>query len=129
MDNYPFANWFERSLLVVPANVVVAATAPDIQAEAIAAAVAECNDMRLLCGRVLQVGEIDAFLESLVEPCAVVLIGPDTDTEQSAERYLLECPHCVVMRVTAPHGDHTNCASWPQASSLAGRVARTRRRL
>jgi hypothetical protein len=121
MDNYPFANWFERSLLVVPANVVVAATAPDIQAEAIAAAVAECNDMRLLCGRVLQVGEIDAFLESLFEPCAVVLIGPDTDTEQSAERYLLVCPHCVVMRVTAPHGDLIRIARHgPRLQALLG---------
>src|SRR5262245_36351405 len=61
--------------------------------------------MRLVSGSVLQVATIDALLESLSAPCAVVLVGPDADTEGPAERFLVECPDCVVMRVTAPHGD------------------------
>jgi hypothetical protein len=90
---------------VLPVNVVVAATAPDIEAEAIAAAVAERNDMRVVSGRVLQLSTIDALVDSLLAPCAVVLVGPDGETEEPADRFLLKCPDCVVMCVTAPHGD------------------------
>ena len=88
-------------------NVLVAATAPDIEAEGIAAAVAERMDMTLVEGRVLTVAEMGALLEStpLSEPCAVVLVGPHTDTEEPAERYLAERPNFVVMRVDAPVGD------------------------
>lgn len=88
-------------------NVLVAATAPDIEAEGIAAAVAERMDMTLVEGRVLTVAEMGTLLEStpLSEPCAVVLVGPHTDTEEPAERYLAERPNFVVMRVDAPVGD------------------------
>lgn len=90
-----------------PINVLVIATKPDIEAEGIAAAVAECTDMTLVKGRVVMVTEIGALLEStpLPGPCAVVFVGPDTDTEEPAERYLLERPDFVVMRVNAPIGD------------------------
>jgi hypothetical protein len=92
---------------VLPINVVVAATVPDIEAEGIAAAVAGCMDMALVQGRVVAVTEIGAILEStpLTGPCAVVLVGPDTDTEEPAEHYLIERPDFVVMRVNAPIGD------------------------
>jgi ATPase family protein associated with various cellular activities (AAA)/winged helix domain-containing protein len=110
-------------LRVLPVNVVVAATAPDIEAEAIAAAVAERSDMRLVSGCVLQVAAIDALVDSLFAPCAVVLIGPDADTEEPADRFLLKCPDCVVMRVTAPHGDLVRIARHgPSLQDLLGAV-------
>lgn len=92
---------------MLPINVVVAATVPDIAAEGIAAAVAGCMDMALVQGRVVAATEIGAILEStpLTGPCAVVLVGPDEDTEEPAEHYLSERPDFVVMRVNAPIGD------------------------
>ena len=88
-------------------SVVVAATTPDIQAETIAAAVAHRTDMNLVEGRVLAVGETDALIEStaLRAPCAVLLVGPDAETAEPAERYLAERPDVVVMRVNVPFGD------------------------
>ena len=88
-------------------NVVVAATTPDIQAETIAASVAERTDMTLVEGRVLTVSETDALLEStaLPAPCAVVLVGPEAYTAGPAERYLTDRPDAVVMRVNVPFGD------------------------
>ncbi len=96
-----------------PVNVVVAATAPDIQAEGIAGAIAERPDMTLVAGRVLAVKETDALLESrsLTGRCGIVLVGPDADTEEPAERYLAESADYVVMRVTAPLGDVVRLAS------------------
>jgi AAA+ superfamily predicted ATPase len=98
---------------VPPVNVVVAATAPDIQAEGIAGAIAEREDMTLVSGRVLAVRETDALLEShvLTGPCGIVLVGPDADTEEPAERYLAESVEYVVMRVTAPIGDIVRVAT------------------
>jgi hypothetical protein len=88
-------------------NVVVTATAPDIQAEGIARAVEEREDMTLVAGRVLAVADTDALLESRLLPgrYGIVLVGTDADTDKPAERYLAQFPNCVVMRVTAPLGD------------------------
>ena len=96
-----------------PVEVVVIATAPDIQAEAIARAVAERRDMTLIAGRVLTVSESDALQESkpLANRCGVILVGADSDTEEPAERYLAEFSNCVVMRVTAPIGDVVRVAT------------------
>ena len=96
-----------------PVNVVVAATAPDIQAEGIAKAVAERPDMTLAAGRVLSVSETDALLESrtLKDRCGIVLVGPDADTFEPAVRYLTESADYVVMRVTAPLGDVVQLAA------------------
>jgi hypothetical protein len=94
-----------RSVSVV--NVVVAATTPDIEAETIAAAVAERTDMTLVAGRVLAVSETDVRIGStaLPAPYAVVLVGPEADTAEPAERYLADRPDAVVMRVNVPFGD------------------------
>ena len=88
-----------------PVNVIVAATAADIEAETIAAAVAERADMTLVGRRVQHVAQVDGLLEGAGRPCAVLLVGPDADTAPPAERYLRECPDCVVVCVSAPRGD------------------------
>jgi hypothetical protein len=94
-------------LWVSPVNVVVTATAPDIQAEGIALAVAKRKDMKLVAGRVLAVADTDALLgsRSLTGRCGIILVGTDVDTHAPAERYLAQFPDCVVMRVTVPLGD------------------------
>jgi hypothetical protein len=94
-------------------NVVVAATAPDIQAEGIAGAVAERTDMTLVGGRVLTVEEADELFESrsLTGRCGIILVGPDADTEAVAERYVAESTNYVVMRVTVPFGDVVRVAT------------------
>jgi AAA+ superfamily predicted ATPase len=99
--------------LVSRVQVVVAATAPDIQAEGIAGAVAERVDMMLVAQRVLTVAETNALLESrsLTGRCGIILVGPDADTEEPAERYFAQCPDYVVMRVTAPLGDVVRVAT------------------
>ena len=96
-----------------PVEVVVIATAPDIQAEAIARAVAQRPDMTLIAGRVLTVSESDALQESKppADRCGVILVGADSDTEEPAERYLAVFSNCVVMRVTAPIGDVVRVAA------------------
>jgi hypothetical protein len=96
-----------------PVKVVVAATAPDIQAEGIARAVAGREDMALVAGRVLAVSDTDALLESrsLMGQCGIILVGTDADTHEPAERYLARFPDCVVMRVTAPLGDVVRVAA------------------
>jgi hypothetical protein len=98
---------------VPPVNVVVAATAPDIQAEGIAGAIAGREDMTLVSGRVLAVHETDALLEShaVTGRCGIVLVGPDADTEEPAERYLAKSAEHVVIRVTAPIGDIVRVAT------------------
>ncbi|MEO8186107.1 MAG: ATP-binding protein [Burkholderiaceae bacterium] len=92
---------------------MVIATAPDIQAEGIARAVEERNDMTLVAGRVLTVAETDALHESrsLMNRCGVILVGADADTEEPAERYLAEFPYYVVIRVTTPIGDVVRVAT------------------
>ena len=96
-----------------PIEVMVAATAPDIQAEGIAHAVAEREDMTLVAGRVLTVAETDALHESrsLTNRCGIILVGADADTEEPAERYLAQFPNYVVMRGTAPIGDVVRVAT------------------
>ncbi len=96
-----------------PVEVVVIATAPDIQAEAIARAVAERRDMTLVAGRVLAVPEFEALLESksMTNRCGIILVGADAATEEPAERYLAAFSHYVVMRVTAPIGDVVRVAT------------------
>jgi hypothetical protein len=98
---------------VSPVKVVVAATAPDIQAEGIARAVAERKDMTLVAGRVLAVSDTDALLESrsLTGQCGIILVGTDADTHEPAERYLARFRDCVVIRVTAPLGDVVRVAT------------------
>jgi AAA+ superfamily predicted ATPase len=91
--------------LVSPVSVIVAATAADIEAETIAAALAERADMMLVGHCVQQVGQVDVLLAATAKPCAVLLVGPDADTAPIAERCLFEQPDCVVACVSAPRGD------------------------
>jgi AAA+ superfamily predicted ATPase len=88
-------------------NVVVVATARDIQADTLARAIANRADMVLVSGKVLTLEGADALLASgvLTERCALVLVGPDADTQEPAERYLREFPNVVVMCLAAPRGD------------------------
>jgi hypothetical protein len=94
-------------------KVLVVAIAPDMQAEGIAGAVAERADMTLVAGRAFTVAEADALLESrsLAGRCGIILVGPDPDTEEPAERYLARSADYVVMRVTAPLGDVVRIAT------------------
>ena len=96
-----------------PVEVVVADTARDIQAEGIARAVAEREDMTLVAGRVLAVSDADALLESrsLTNRCGIILVGADADTEEPAERYLAQFPNHPVMRMTAPLGNVVRIAT------------------
>jgi AAA+ superfamily predicted ATPase len=82
-------------------NVLVAATSLDIQAEAIAAAIAARTDMVLVESRVVAAAEVAVLLESipLSPQCALVLVGPHVDTEEPAERWLAERKDLVVLRV------------------------------
>jgi AAA+ superfamily predicted ATPase len=92
-------------LRVSSVNVVVAATAADIEAETIAAAVAERADMTLVGDCVQPMEQIGALLEGAGRPCALLLVGPDADTAPHAERYLRDHRDCVVVCVSAPRGD------------------------
>ena len=104
-DNPCSSNAFAWSRRVPPINVVVAATAADIEAETTAVEIAERADMTLVGNGVLQIAHVDTQLKAVAGPCAVVLVGPDDDTAEPAERYLVEYPDCVVVRVSAPRGD------------------------
>ncbi|MET4023170.1 ATP-binding protein [Bradyrhizobium sp. S3.2.12] len=94
-------------------KVLVAAIAPDMQAEGIAGAVAKRADMTLVAGRVLTTAETDVLLgsRSLAGRCGIIVVGPDADTGEPAERYLAHSADYVVMRVTAPLGDVVRLAT------------------
>ncbi len=82
-------------------NVLVATTSLDVKAEVIAASVAARSDMNLVESRFVAVAEVDSLLESIPSSpqCALVLIGPSTETDELAERWLAERSDLVVMYV------------------------------
>jgi hypothetical protein len=98
---------------VSPVKIVVAATAPDIQAESIAGAIERRPDMTLVGGRVLAAEELAALNDScsLTGRCGIVLVGPDAATERVAEGFVRESPNYVVVRVAAPIGDIARIAT------------------
>ena len=92
---------------VSPMNVVVVATARDIQAETMARAIMDRTDMDLVCGRVLTIEEAVQLLGSSAPQAryAIVIVGPDSDTQEPAERFLVDFVNVVVMCLAAPRGD------------------------
>jgi AAA+ superfamily predicted ATPase len=82
-------------------NVMVVATAPDVQTPGIAAEIEARSDMILVENRIMELSEADARLSSLPpsEPCAVVLVGSPEDTEAPAERWLARRADLAVLRV------------------------------
>jgi AAA+ superfamily predicted ATPase len=88
-------------------DVVVVATAQDIQAETIARTILGRGDMALAAGRVLTLDEADLLLRSSMpqRPLAILLVGPDHETQEPAERFLTNHENVVVMCLAAPRGD------------------------
>jgi len=82
-------------------NVLVAATSPDVKAEVISEVVGARPDMNLVKRGVVPVTEANAFLESIPSSpqCAFVLVGPPWETDQLAERWLVQRADLVVLRV------------------------------
>ncbi|HVC12439.1 MAG TPA: ATP-binding protein [Burkholderiales bacterium] len=87
-------------------HVLVAATLPDLLAEGISAAVAARSDMALVEDRVVEMASVGALLASIPanEPRALVLVGPDADTEEPAARWLADRPDLVLLRVDRVDG-------------------------
>lgn len=82
-------------------NVLVATIKPDFKATGIAAAVRDRSDMSLVAGRFVALEEVDALLKS-IDPwtrCALVLVGPDSRTNEIAQRWLALRDDLVVMHV------------------------------
>lgn len=86
-------------------HVIVAATAPDIEAESIAAAVEMSVDMALIGGRVVQVADIEGLLAGLPGdlPRVLLFVGPDSATEFAESRFA-EPAGLVIIRVSVPFG-------------------------
>lgn len=86
-------------------HVIVAATAPDIEAESIAAAVGMSVDMVLMGGRVVQVADIEGLLAGLPgdPPRVLLLVGPDGATEFAEHRFAGPTG-LVIIRVSVPFG-------------------------
>lgn len=88
-------------------NVLVATTPQDLNAEVIAAYIAKSvkarPDMNLVKDRFVGVEEVDNLLESVepATPCALVLVGPTTETNELAGRWLAERQYLVVMHIDA----------------------------
>ncbi|HEU4869467.1 MAG TPA: AAA family ATPase, partial [Pyrinomonadaceae bacterium] len=82
-------------------HVLVATTSPDLKAEGIASSVAARSDMTLLENRVVEINKVDAILESvpISTRCALVLVGPSTETNDIAQRWLAQRDELVVMLV------------------------------
>lgn len=85
-------------------NVLVAASSPDIQEEAIRRAIGRRNDMKLVDDRQVSFAEIGSLLDTVptADLCALVLVGPPVATEAAAAPWLAERPSLVVLRVDVP---------------------------
>lgn len=82
-------------------DVLVATESRDLKADGIAAAVATRRDMTLAANRVLTLDEADALLRAIppTSPCAVVIVGLHSDTQEVAEDWLSARHSLVVLRV------------------------------
>ena len=82
-------------------HVLVAATSPDLKAEGIASSVTARSDMTLIEGRVVEVTRVDELLEAvpISTRCALVLVGPFSQTNEIAQRWLARRDEFVVMLV------------------------------
>jgi hypothetical protein len=82
-------------------QVLVATIAKDLTAEVISTAVARSTGMTLLGSRVVSVFEIEELLTELppVVACALVLVGPASETEAIETRWLSQRRRLVVLRL------------------------------
>jgi hypothetical protein len=82
-------------------HVLVAATSPDLKAEGIASSVTSRSDMTLLESHVVEITRVDEILEEvpISERCALVLVGPISQTNEIAQRWLARRDELVVMLV------------------------------
>ncbi len=81
--------------------VLVAATADDMKAEGIAAAVAQRPDMILVGQRVARIEEIADLLQTLpvATHCGLVLVGPREETRGLASKWVESRDNLVALRV------------------------------
>lgn len=82
-------------------HVLVAATSPDLKAEGIASSVTARSDMTLIEGHVVEITRVDELLEAVPvsNRCALVLVGPISQTNEIAQRWLVRRDELVVMLV------------------------------
>jgi AAA+ superfamily predicted ATPase len=82
-------------------SVVVASTSPDLEAEGIARSIQARPDMDLLQGRCLSTQEVDKAFESIPsdKPCALVLVGNASESDELAEGWLAKRSNLVVLQV------------------------------
>src|SRR6185295_382129 len=82
-------------------DVLVASTSLDLKAEVIAASVAARPDMNLVEGRFVAVAEVDDILDAMPASaqCALVLVGPTTETHELAQLWLAKRADLVVLHV------------------------------
>lgn len=82
-------------------QVLVAATPLDMTAEGISAAIAQREDMTLIENRIVAITEVGRLLDEMPPPvnCAVILVGPQSETETSASSWLAQHKELVVLRV------------------------------
>jgi hypothetical protein len=81
--------------------VLVATSSGDLTAEVISAAVARCDDMRLMGDRVILFPEIDGLLAQVPprSACALFLVGSAADTEQMERCWLSKFKRLIVLRI------------------------------
>ena len=82
-------------------NVVVAAASRDVKAEVIAECVAARSEMHLVSGRYVLMSQVGALLEatSPSDPCALVLVGRQEETDELGQRWVAKRSELVVMYV------------------------------
>jgi hypothetical protein len=82
-------------------NVVVAAASRDVKAEVIAECVAARSEMHLVSGRYVLMSQMGALLEatSPSDPCALVLVGRQEETDELGQRWVAKRSELVVMYV------------------------------
>lgn len=97
LSNTAMKSIFKRRML----PVLVATSSGDLTAEVISAAVARCEDMRLMGDRVILFPEIDGLLALLPHrsACALFLVGSAADTEQMERCWLSKFKRLVVLRI------------------------------
>src|SRR6476620_711784 len=70
-------------------------------AEGISAAIAQREDMTLIEDRIVGLAEVGRLLDEMPLPvnCAVILVGPQSETETSTSSWLAQHKELVVLRV------------------------------
>lgn len=81
--------------------VLVATSFGDLTAEVISAAVARCDDMRLMGNRVVSLPEIEGLLAQLPprSACALLLVARAADTEHIERCWMSKFKRLIVLRI------------------------------